>query len=383
MIYRDIQFYDVLGQALGNNDYQTFVDDLFAQKYNRPQFTDSFNWGSAQIDLTYEQIEATVNVHSMATITNLDSPAPLRATSGATLATGSIPRMKHGFVINEKEIRSQMLIAQRGGKISGRALLDILFNSTDQLIGGNYNRLTEMALKAESTGGYILNAANNPDGIPLQFNFNVPLANKLKAGFLVGGKGTKYAWSNASANPIGDLMDMVTLARTKFISAGVFRMSEVLWNVFINHPNVKTQVLSTLQYSLPESLTSVVIMEDDVLRVLKGLRLPPIQVVDAIVSNEKYNEATGLMEYTQIRPFDDDVVVLRPSGIIGEVKCAEPIVVPDPAARIAMFDGGRTVLTQTFDGRKKIQYIESELTALPVLNRPSQMLLLDTSEATA
>lgn len=382
MITRDKNTYDLLGQALAGQPYQLFVDDLFAAKYNAPQFANIFPWGTPQIDFTYEQMEATVGLHAMATVVDYDSPAPLRGTQGATLSTGSIPRMKHGFVINEKEIRTQMFLLQRGANLNISALQKILFNSTDQLINGNHLRLTHMALQAESTGGYVVDSTSNPDGISLVFDFNVPSGNFKKCGF--GTYGTKYAWTNDLANPIGDLQDMVQFAEDNFKAHGVIRMSKATWRKFIAQKLVRERVFLNQGFvNISDMPAGYQPMENQVKSLLVGLGLPPIEVVDAICATEKYDKATGKLVWTQTKPFKDDVVVLRPAGAIGETKCAEPIIIPDPSARQATFDGGRTLLVQTFDADAKTQKIQSELTALPVLSMPKNMIYLDVASATA
>lgn len=376
MITRDKNTYDVLGAALEGRPYQLFVDDMFAAKYNNPQFAQLFPWGIPQIDFTYEQMEATVGLIPMATVVDYDSPAPLRGTQGATLSTGSIIRMKHGFVINEKEIRTQMLLVQRRADLNITALQKILFNSTDNLIGGNYMRLTHMALQAESTGGYILDSESNPDGLSMVFDFNVPAGNYKKCGF--GTYGTKYAWTNDLANPIGDLQDMVQFADDNFKAYGVIRMSKATWRKFIAQKTVRERVYLGQGYvNISDMPTAWQPLESQVRLLLTGLGLPPIEVVDAQCATEKYDPTTKKLVWTATKPFADDVVLLRPAGAIGETKCAEPIMIPDPAARQATFDGGRTLLTQTFDADMKTQKIQSELTALPVLSMPKQMIYLD------
>ena len=233
-----------------------------------------------------------------------------------------------------------------------------------------------MALQAESTGGYVIDSDSNPDGISLVFDFNVPAGNYKKCGF--GARGTKYAWSSDSANPIGDLQDMVKFAKDNFRSYGVFRMSEATWQVFIAHKAVREQVFLSLGYiNIADIPAGFVVLEDQVKAYLSKLKLPAIEVVDAICATEKFDKASGKLVWTPTRPFADDVVVLRPAGAIGETKCAEPIIIPDPAARQATFDGGRTLLTQTFDADMKTQKIQSELTALPVLSMPKDMIYLD------
>ena len=278
-----------------------------------------------------------------------------------------------------------MILAQRFGSVTPamqQQLARILFNNTDKLIGGNYNTLTYMRHQAVSTGAFAITSTNNPGGIAnLSFSFGIPAANQAKAGGF-GSLGTKYAWSSSNANPIGDLMDMVQYADDNMIPYGVFEMSKLLWNTFRAHVNVKKAVATGVNLNADLSNIGSMIFTDDVIKqYLLGIGLPPINVIDSLVVTEKYNPATRVVDYTQIRPFDQVKVVLRPAGQIGTIKAVEPIVLQDPSARIAMFDGGRTKLTQRFDSKNVIQTIESELTALCVPSAPKYLIQLKTDEA--
>jgi len=386
MINRNSSYYDIMALGLGGaKDYQEFVDTLFADKYNMPQ-TEGFAWDdNIQIDFSYEQLQAELGVYAMATFVDIDSPGGTHANQTATVSAGKIPRFKHQFTIDEKVIREQMILAQRFGNVTPKMqenLAKLLFNNTDKLIGGNYNTLTYQRHQAVSVGSFAITSTNNPGGIQdLTFSFGLLAANQKKAGGF-GSNGTKFAWSSASANPIGDLMDMTLHADTNFIPYGNFEMSKALWYIFRAHANVKSAV--ALGLNLNADLTNVgsMIFTDDVIKAyLIGIGLPPIKIIDSIVSVDKYNPVTRVVDYTQIRPFDEAVVALLPAGEIGTIKAVEPIVLQDPGARIAMFDGGRTKLTQRFDSKNVIQTIESELTALCVPSAPKYIIQLTTDEA--
>ena len=387
MIQRNSDYYDIMSLGLlGAENYQEFVDTMFADKYNTPQ-TDGFDWDdNIQIDFSYEQLEAELGIYAMATFVDLSSPGGTHANQSATISKGQIPRFKHGFAMGEKEIREQMILAQRFNSVTPQMqqqLGKILFNSTDKLIGGNYNTLTYMRHQAVSTGQFAITSTNNPGGIAnLTFDFGIPAANKQKAGGF-GALGTKYVWTDlTNSNPIGDLQDMVQYADDNMIPYGMFEMSKKLWNTFKAHTQVKKQVATFFNANADvANAAGFVVTESMINTFFAEIGLPPVKVIDSLVSVEKYNAATRVVDYTQIRPFDEAVVVLRPMGQLGTIKAVEPIVLQDPSARIALFDGGRTVLTQTFDSKNKIQYIESELTALVVPNTSRYLLQLTTDEA--
>lgn len=387
MINRNSSYYDIMALGLADAaNYQEFVDTMLADKYNAPN-TEGFLWDdNIQIDFSYEQLEAELGIYAMATFVDINSPGGTHANSTATISSGKIPRFKHGFIMDENAIREQMILAQRFNAVTPRMqeqLAKILFNSTDKLIGGNYNTLTYMRHQAVSTGSFSITSTNNPGGIAdLSFDFGVPTANKQAAGGF-GSEGTKYAWSDTTnANPIGDLHDMVKYADDNMIPYGEFEMSKALWATFKAHPNVRKQIALYVNMNADISnVASFLVTESMIQQFLVEAGLPPVKVIDSLVQVDKYNPTTRAVEYTQIRPFDEASVVLRPAGQLGTIKAVEPIVLQDPAARVALFDGGRTVLRQTFDTKNTIQYIESELTALVVPNVSRYLLILTTDEA--
>jgi hypothetical protein len=163
---------------------------------------------------------------------------------------------------------------------------------------------------------------------------------------------------------------------------GHFEMSKSLWNTFKGHENVKKQVAAFINYNADlTNVASFLVTESMIATFLVEAGLPPIKVIDSLVLADKYDATTRAMVYTQIRPFDELKVALVPDGQLGTIKAVEPIVLQDPSARIALYDGGRTVLTQTFDSKNKIQYIESELTALVVPSVSRYILILDANAA--
>ena len=383
MVQRDANYYDLVGRALGGLTYQSFVDS-FNEIYNVPQ-TDGFVWDDEiQMDFTYHQLEAELGIYTMASYVDLDSDAPLRAIQGAEIATGKIPRMKHGFVLNEKIIREQMIFASKGAfdAAGESALMKLLFNSTDKLIGGNYNRLSMQRHQAVSTGKLTINSTNNVGGLTsLVLDFSIPSGNiTTKATTARWWTDAAYATQGATSDPLADMVDLVEAAEDGHAPSGHLEMSKALWRRLKGH----TVFLTSMGYVYnPEAATDAIALtygkrltNDELLTLLERKLGYPVVIVDHKGVVESFNKTTKVIDFNQIDSFDVDSVVYVPDGEIGTIKSVMPIVIPDPAARIAYFDEGRTTLTQTFDAKKKIQYIESELTALCVPNKRSYMFYL-------
>ena len=383
MVQRDANYYDLVGRALGGLTYQSFVDS-FNEIYNVPQ-TDGFVWDDEiQMDFTYHQLEAELGIYTMASYVDLDSDAPLRAIQGAEITTGKIPRMKHGFVLNEKIIREQMIFASKGAfdAAGESALMKLLFNSTDKLIGGNYNRLSMQRHQAVSTGKLTVNSTNNVGGLTsLVLDFSIPSGN-ITTKLLTARWWTDaaYATQGDTSDPLADMVALVEAAEDGHAPSGHLEMSKALWRRLKGH----TVFLTSMGYVYnPEAATDAIALtygkrltNDELLTLLERKLGYPVVIVDHKGVVESFNKTTKVIDFNQIDSFDVDSVVYVPDGEIGTIKSVMPIVIPDPAARIAYFDEGRTTLTQTFDAKKKIQYIESELTALCVPNKRSYMFYL-------
>ena len=77
----------------------------------------------------------------------------------------------------------------------------------------------------------------------------------------------------------------------------------------------------------------------------------------------------------EVRSFEPYNLALVPDGQIGETIAVAPYAVGD-ASNFAEYYGGRLMITYDFDVRKKTQYMESELTALVVPDKPKYMHIL-------
>ena len=381
---RDAAYYDLVGRSLAGISYQEFVDTVFADKYNAPD-TSGFVWDEEiQMDFTYHQLQAELGIYAMATYVDLDSPAPLRSVDGVEINTGKIPRMKHGFKLNEKIIREQMIMAGKGAfdAAAENAILTVLYNSTDKLIGGNYNTLKYQRHQAVSTGKFTLLNTNNPQGLQnVTFDFKVPPGNiTTKTSTARWWTDDAYTTEGSASDPVADLVALVKAAEDAYAPVGVIEVSQKCFTRFLGHSKVR---IALGYYYNPEAASDTIAsniakrLSKEESRVLLERKLGyPIHIIDSVSEVESYDKATKSIVKTRLSSFDEDAWVLMPDGEIGTIKAVQPIIIPDPAARIALYDGGRTVLTQTFDAKNKYQYIESELTALCVPNRTKYMYYL-------
>lgn len=383
MTPRDTNYYDLIKYGFADESYQEFVDTYLANLHNGRK-TDGFEWDAeVQIDFTYHQIQAELGLHTMPTYVDVDSPGVYKHVEGFELSSGTIPRAKHGYALNEKILREEMIFAQRTGRFStnlSQKMRDLVFDHTSKLIIGNYNGLTYQRDQMVSTGTFVLDATNNPAGIKnITFSAKIPADNKKTL------SGTKRWFTNATnaegadSDPIKDLKDQVYDLKRKGVAAMHYEVDYLTFRRCIEHTKIRQAVALNL-YPLADAANiaplAAVLDETIIKTKLEGIIGCPIKVVDNIVAAEKFDKTKGKVVKEQMRSFAENVWVLVPSGKLGTIKAVEPIVVPDPAARFAWYDGQRTVLKQWYDTRTNTQYIESELTALVVPDKPQYMLYL-------
>lgn len=380
MEIRDASFYDLIRLGLGGATFQQYVDTMFADKYNVPDTT-GFAWEpDMQDDFKFTQVSAKARVYTMATYTDVDSEGPLKSTGDFELGTGYIPRMKHRFNMNESKIRKHMIAMKRFG-VFDTAMRDsveaILFESTDMLLGGNYNRLKYQRHQSVSKGKLDVVAENNPQGIVgVSIDFNVPTANKW----------TEAWWDSNDAeksniDPLKTLKGKVKyIKQTALSPLSHIEVNSNTWDNFLDLTSVRTRLgylHNPMVTTDASALSTGKSLLDDAAKIaIEKYVGCPIKVIDSISMVEKFNEKKRIVETSTLQSFEENVFVFVPSETIGSIAAVTPIVIADPSARIAMYDGGRTVLTQTFDAKHKTQEIASELTALCIPTAVKQMFYL-------
>lgn len=379
MRYNVTNYYQLLQFGLGNGTFQSFVDK-FKLKYNDPQ-TEGYRWDSEiQLDYTYEQLLASLNVATLPIYVDVDSEGLDKKLGDFKIGSNKIPTQKHVYNINAKMLREKMIMVQRYGDAAltsetRLALMDLLFESTDKLLGGNRNALTHQRMRINSTGQFTIGLDNNPRGIKgITFDFNVPAANK---NILTG---NKLFWTNAEhvvanegseSDPIKFLKDLVKKAKKMGWPKFHLEMAVDLFDDILTHSAVLKRIGYANYPTLSADEQAIAYaqnMTDDALKaMLERLIGAPIKVYDTLAYVEKLNENTGEIETIPVENFKKTNISIIPDGEIGTIKSVKPMVfTDDPTQHIAWFDGGRTLVTDRFNSKTKSMYVESEMAVLLV-----------------
>lgn len=389
MFTRDSKFYDLVGKGLaslgytGNEALQLFVNDMFKEKYDAERTFAEVGF-PLNPDLpfrpTYEQIEATVRPYTMAAYVDIDSDGPSKSTDGMSLKSGGLPTFKHEVTLDRKILREKMMLAEalRGTNSEiDSVVVKLLFKGLDDLLGGNYNTMLYQRHQVVSNlGRLVIDAKNNPYGLPVELDFGVDASHIYKSDwYSVAADGTvteDTAVTNGTVVPIKVLRDIKRKAETlDGLGASHWEISKNTYNAIINMPYFRNLYALATQPTMAAADRAAygATIDDSTIWNFIQTRIGRVEVIDAVATVERINPATHKTMFTTMNSFKDGVFVLVPDGEIGDVQCGRPVYMETPGSRVALYDGGRTLIRQVFNDENMIQTIKSEVTGLCVPNK--------------
>lgn len=366
----DKVFYDLVNTAgLGERQrLQEFVDRS-KDMYNKQDLTGFPFAPKMQPDFSFEQISREYGINAMATWVDIDSDGTPITVDGKTLQTGKIPRNKKYAAFDENEYR-QMMISRVMGISDDELAMSELLRINRKLIDSHNNALTYMRHQMVSKGQFELSANNNAGGITGHiYSANIPAGNKVTT-----------SWFNADGSAIADSDPVKDLREMKNKVNGVayhWEVDVLTLNKTLNHP----AVLLAIGYSKNAAVAADAALNvgnytSDAERksILESLIGFPIVTIDSISRVDKFEKGKGVVG-TEVRSFEPNKWALIPNGKLGETLAVAPIAIGDSSS-FATYHGGRLLITYDYDVRKKTQYIQSEMTALVVPDKPKYMYIL-------
>lgn len=390
MITRNKEFYDFVGKGLASLGYtgekalEAWINDSFAEKYNAERTFSQMGFPlnpDIPINPTYEQLEATIRPYTMATYVDIDSDGATKSTDGLALKLGNLPTFKHEVVMSRKTLREKMLLANAiGGSTPEieQTIMDLLFYGVDDLLGGNYNTfLYQRHQVVSNEGKLVINAVNNPLGIPLEVDFGVPKKNiKTSKWYTKAGENAAEETNvtNGTIDPIKVMRDIRRHAtEDDFAPAGHWEVDRVTWEDLLTLPYFRKMYVMYTRPDITDAGNIAAfgaLVDDATIKSFIETRIgAEIRVIDSVSSVEKFDKSTGKMQYTNLRSFNEGVMVYVPNDVLGDTQCGRPIYMETPGARVALYDGGRTMIRQIFNDENMIQVIKSEVTGLVVPNK--------------
>jgi hypothetical protein len=401
MIAQSKEFYDLLGQGLSGLGFvdnsetsalSQYIDTYFADKYNAEatMATAGFPLNqNVKLSDIYEQIEATTRPYTIATHTDIDADGPVKGHSGVTLSTGNIPIWKHKTVTGRKDVKDELRLAQRLGGADQQIIdsfMALFFDSVDELIGGNHNTMLYLRNMIVSTGKLVINAANNPAGIPMSIDFCGDYRTKhtTTSTWYTKDSSTGKVTQDSAVGATGDMgIDPIALMRSIRTSAQLgsdhlplachWECDFLTWEAILAMPWFRQFYTIATRPDITDVTNQTIYgrtIDDDTFKAwFEKLIGSKVVVNDNLASIEKINTTTHKTEFVDLRGFEEGTFVLVPDGDLGDSQFAAPFAIGSNATRIAYFDGNRTMIRTVFDDEHMTYANKSEFTGLPVPNK--------------
>ena len=126
-----------------------------------------------------------------------------------------------------------MALAERMGGVDSQiteTVMDLLFNSVDKLLGGNYNTIKYQRHQIISNEGkLVIDSTNNPLGVPLTLDFGVSAKNKFTDRWYSVNSSTGVVTEQSGIDPIKKLKDIKKAAENKdYAPAGHWEVAKHL-----------------------------------------------------------------------------------------------------------------------------------------------------------
>ena len=356
-----------LRHYIGAEDFGLLLDTSNA-KYNQAIWKRYANWGTPTDDREWKQGQKKTPIMVRASILGTHSPKPMRNTEGWSAYGGSIPKIGHGFTINESDLIEIRKNSKLANLTFGVALTDAFVSNSANMLGGIHNELSYMTLQALSTGGI---KDVSIDGSSYDFQF--PIADNH---FMSPDSGKEWykkqsekLVANETADPIKDIQEWQEyLTDTLNLAVDHWKMSKSLLKLLLKHPAVITAYKASKNYFHPED---VKVVKADVLAWLHNEM--EIWMFDVIDFKSRHEE-DGIPVNDE-PAFDKHNMVACSSQIVPfEMKCMNSIYKDrmgmggQTNANLYSLVEGRIAVLNTWQERPIQNIIDCELYAAPVFN---------------
>ena len=381
-----LDLYKLIEFGLGGDTWQQFVDH-YNDKYDELSI-DGFEFAPTKINYTWSQLISSTGAKTLPAYVDPESPGYEKALREVQGQTGNIPTQKAFYSLNRVTVLEKMQLVNQFGNAAltpemQDVFLGLLDESTDGLIQGYYNSLTNQRMRIVSTGKFTIDVNNNPrglQGITLDFGIDSSHFDTLS--------GTARWWTDADRTTEGTAADPITYMkkRVKYIRknghVGVpihIEISDALWQDVLMHSAVLKRIgylLQPLAKADSDAVSYAQNLADDTLKAaIERIVGVPIVVRDTLAFVDKPNATTHELEVVQVENFNPKNIAFVPDGRIGSIQGVSPLTLGYDADKVATFNDGRLVLTQRAVPETHSIYIESEAAQLCVPSVPQYMYI--------
>ena len=404
--------FDNIAATLGLNtakNLQMWYNEYLEGRETMGLNIDGFEWADPQLDFTYEFLEADGRIKAMATYVAPDSE-PLARGKDVTLSklTGTIPRQKRKIVRGENDYRRELIALQEAdvkARFRGDSPVDSvrnylannLFDTLAEIPDSHNASVTYQVGQMTSKRKLVLTADNNQGGIiGAEFSSNVPEENVTRENWYTVGADGAVTYVEGT-NPIMAIKKKVRAIKRDLYNGYPMvkaKMSAFTFDALIEHP----ETLRALGYALRPELYASAKNDADALEVgtnafysnsheymvdffKRAIDVDELVIDNTIVGVDKLNTSTKKFEQKKVGVFDDGVIMLSPTGIIGSIHNVVPLR-PDGQAIVAGIFGNRGILEYRYNRETRTQTWVSELTVLAVPNAPKKLFYFEVQGVT-
>ncbi|MGA6117431.1 major capsid protein [Sphingobacterium anhuiense] len=364
----------LFGDLASGQNLQALIDPQLTLLYGQTKWRKYLDWGIPQTELTFATAIGRQRIAAAASITDPDSPAPLRSNNKLEKLEGGIPTMKEKFALNQADYRKlkslEALPISDQAKV--QALIKVLWNAVEDAATSPDRRIDIMFYQSISNFSVDISVLNNPDGV----NFGEldllakPHQKRTVRAVWYNPDGTP----NLLADPFRDIEETVTYASKTFgRSFSEIWIEQENWFNFKNHPAVRDKIAG---YQNPGSNAKFIVTEDSINEYLRANKLPAMVIINERIGVEK----DGVIQ--TINPFNVNNLVFVPAGKLGTLHNAISIESWEPVQFVNYANYDRTVVSKWRDNDPWREYTQAELHAFPALEQIDGIYLLQTDVPT-
>lgn len=404
---------DNIAEALGlstNKRLQMFYNSALVGRETTDLNIEGFDWADPQLDFSYEFLEGQGYVRAMATYVDLNSEPDNRGKE-VELAkwSGTIPRQKRKIVRGENDYRKELIAAIKAealGRIANGSpytsvkdyLVNSLFDTLKEIPDSHNASLSYQVGQMKSIGKVQLTNDNNAGGLSgVEFSAQIPADNVVTENWYTVDTDNAVTYVT-TADPVLTLKKKVRslkLDRYQGYSDVTVELNAPTFYTIIEHPAVLTALGYYLRPELRNSASNDTNAQkvgynaylsngDEFIKEFfkKAIGADKLIINTTIVGADKLNATTKKFETAKLEAFNDGVVLVRPSGIIGSIFNVQPLR-PDNSHIYADIFGGRGIIEYVYNPDTREQKWVSELTVLAVPTMPTKMYYYNVKGVTA
>lgn len=366
---RDNSSYNLLTLASSNRAMQTILDSA-NKKYNAPMWKAFTSVLPASRSKKFSSIIEETGIIVKASILGATDKKPLRSIEGALKQEGSMPKIGHGFKVDQSDINFVNELNLVDVDMAFK-MTELYRNRASNIIGGFHAAWNSWVFEALSDQQITTTSLG---GTPTVIDLNVPAKLKVKA------KGTT-AWFDSTGvgyNIVEDLIRMNKIADddTSIPADRVFVCSKELMNKMLLDKGVLEVVKSVMPLINPTIVTEAMIRQ--ALTATYGL--PPIVSID-----EKSRHEVDGIAVDSPASFNKGKIALIPAAQLFNLHNSPSDYVNDqnPATVKAFLEGG-LIGALTKYGSEPIEVVTNmESWSFVTFKNPKNIVALDTTKFSA